>query len=101
MKILLTTFGSLGDLHPYIAVGLGLRARGHAVTLATSEVYRTKVEGEGLRFHAVRPNVAGLIDDPASMNKAFHPLTGSEYILRKVFLPFLEQAFEDVLPIAR
>jgi rhamnosyltransferase subunit B len=97
----LTTFGSLGDLHPYIAVGLGLRGRGHAVTIATSEVYRAKVEGEGLRFHAVRPDVAGLIDDLAAMHKAFHPRTGSEYILRKVFLPFLEQALEDTLPIAR
>lgn len=35
------------------------------------------------------------------MSKAFHPLKGSEYILRKVFLPFLEQTFEDTLSIAR
>ena len=25
-RIVLTTFGSLGDLHPYIAVALGLKA---------------------------------------------------------------------------
>ena len=56
-RILLATFGSLGDLHPYIAVGLGLRARGHTVTIATSELYRSKVEGEGLHFHAVRPDL--------------------------------------------
>ena len=50
---LLTTFGSLGDLHPYIAVGLGLRERGHRVSIATSEGYRAKVEGEGLELPAV------------------------------------------------
>jgi rhamnosyltransferase subunit B len=71
------------------------------VTIATSEVYRAKVEGEGLRFHPVRPDFARMVDDPASMHEAFHPRTGSEYILRKVFLPFLEEAFEDMLPIAR
>jgi hypothetical protein len=27
-RIVLTTFGSLGDLHPYIAVALGLKSRG-------------------------------------------------------------------------
>lgn len=97
----LTTFGSLGDLHPYIAVGRGLRERGHTVTLATSESYRAKVEGEGLRLHAVRPDGDGLLSNVAAMNLAFHPRTGSEYILRKVFLPVLEQSFEDLLPLAR
>ena len=41
------------------------------------------------------------MDNPVAINKAFHPLTGSEYILRKVLLPFLDQAFEDTLAIAR
>ena len=58
MNILLTTLGSLGDLHPYIAVGLGLRERGHTVTIATSEIYREKVEGEGLRFAPLRPDMS-------------------------------------------
>ncbi len=101
MKILLTTLGSLGDLHPYIAVASGLRDCGHAVTLATSELYRSKVEGEGLCFHAIRPDLAGLIDDPASIRKAFHHRTGTEYIIRRMFLPAIEQGFEDTLAAAR
>jgi hypothetical protein len=35
-RIVLTTFGSLGDLHPYIAVALGLKTRGHEAVIATS-----------------------------------------------------------------
>ena len=35
-KIVITTFGSLGDLHPYIAIALGLRERGHEVVIGTS-----------------------------------------------------------------
>jgi UDP:flavonoid glycosyltransferase YjiC (YdhE family) len=42
-RIVLTTFGSLGDLHPYIAVALGLRERGHEAIIATSGSYRQKV----------------------------------------------------------
>ena len=30
-KIVLATFGSLGDLHPLIALGIELRARGHEI----------------------------------------------------------------------
>jgi rhamnosyltransferase subunit B len=98
---LFTTFGSLGDLHPYIAVGLGLRNRGHTVTIATSEVYRTKVEGEGLRFHPVRPDMSAVLDDPEVMRRAFHPRTGSEYIFREMFLPWLDESYEDTLDAAR
>jgi rhamnosyltransferase subunit B len=100
-KILLTTLGSLGDLHPYIAVGLGLRARGHAVTIATSQFYRAKVEGEGLRFHPLRPDIGLLIDDSEALRRGIHPRTGTEYVFRKLILPWIEQSFEDTLQAAR
>ena len=29
MKIIVATFGSLGDLHPYVAIALALKQRGH------------------------------------------------------------------------
>lgn len=98
---LLTTLGSLGDLHPYIAVGLGLRDRGHTVTIATSEIYRAKVEGEGLRFAPLRPDVSRLIDNPEIMRHTVHPRNGTEYVIRKIFLPYLEQSFEDTVAAAR
>jgi rhamnosyltransferase subunit B len=97
---LLTTFGSFGDLHPYIAVGMGLRDRGHRVTIATSENYRAKVEGENLNFHAVRPDLSQLLDRPDIIRRAFHPRTGSEYIIRHLFLPPVEQSCEDLMTIA-
>jgi rhamnosyltransferase subunit B len=97
---LLTTFGSLGDLHPYIAVGLGLRDRGHRVTIATSENYRAKVVGEGLNFHAVRPDLSPLLDQPEIIARAFHPRRGSEYIMRHLFLPWVEESCEDLMRIA-
>ena len=100
-RFLLTTFGSLGDLHPYIAVGIGLRARGHEVTIATSAAYRAKVEGEGLYFHEVRPDISVLVQSPDEVARAFHPRTGSEYVIRKMVMPYLEQSYEDLKGIAR
>lgn len=38
MKIALQTWGSDGDIRPFIALGQGLVARGHSVTLAIGSV---------------------------------------------------------------
>jgi UDP:flavonoid glycosyltransferase YjiC (YdhE family) len=100
-RFLLTTFGSLGDLHPYIAVGLGLKERGHHVTIATSGDYRAKVEGEGLHFHPLRPDIGALTQNPQEIARAFHPRTGTEYVIRRMMLPYLEQSYDDLRDIAR
>ena len=83
-----------------MAVGLALQARGHRVTIATSEFYRAKIEGEGIGFHPVRPDFS-LNNRPEVMAKAFHPRKGSEYILRELILPYVEQSYEDTLAAAR
>jgi rhamnosyltransferase subunit B len=98
---LFTPFGSLGDLHPYMAVGLGLQARGHRVTIATSGIYREKVLGEGFGFRPFRPDVSHFLHDPEAMRKAFHPRSGSEYLFRRILLPAVEQSYEDTLEAAR
>jgi sterol 3beta-glucosyltransferase len=50
MHILISTFGTLGDIQPFIALGNGLRAAEHTVTVCTSEGYRTLVEAHGLNY---------------------------------------------------
>src|SRR5215510_1377858 len=83
-RVLLTTFGSFGDLHPYIAVALALQARGHRVTLATSPVYRDKVEALGIAFHPARPD---LRPEPELVRRIMDLRTGPEFVLRDLFLP--------------
>jgi len=34
-RVVLHPFGSLGDIHPYIAIALGLKSRGHRPAIAT------------------------------------------------------------------
>jgi len=97
--IVLVTWGSLGDLHPYIAVGRGLRERGHAVTVATCEMYRAKVLGEGLGFAPYPPDVLQLRTDAEAMRRAYDLRTGTEYVIRALVLPHLEAAWEALLPV--
>lgn len=53
-QIVLTTVGSFGDLHPFLAVGIALKARCCDVTVAAMGEYKSKVEMEGLTFHELR-----------------------------------------------
>jgi len=54
MKICILTFGTRGDVQPYIALGVGLKAAGHTVTLATLEEFNPQVFQYGLEFDRLR-----------------------------------------------
>lgn len=100
-RIVLTTFGSYGDLYPYIALGRGLRARGHDVVVATSESYRTKVEMHQLQFHAVRPDLDDFGPFPEVARRVYDPRLGAEYIVRGLVLPSLSNSFDDLQSAAQ
>ena len=40
MRIVFTTWGSLGDLHPYLALGVEMKRRGHDASIATLGQWR-------------------------------------------------------------
>ncbi len=95
-KIVLATFGSLGDIHPYLAIALELQARGHRPSLATSGYYRSKVEALGLGFHAVRPDAPEPADLPAFMAKLVSMSKGPEVVIRDNFMNNLQETYEDL-----
>jgi UDP:flavonoid glycosyltransferase YjiC (YdhE family) len=99
-RVVFTTFGSLGDLHPSIAIGLGLRTRGHAVSIATSETYRRKVEGTGLGFHPVRPHLPDPATDPELMARVIDNRRGSEEVINRMLMPALRDSYADTLAAA-
>jgi rhamnosyltransferase subunit B len=100
-KIVMALLGSLGDLHPYLAVAIGLQERGHEVTIATSKMYRREIEGEGVGFHAVRPDLASLYNKPLAIRKALDVETGDRYVMCRVLLPCLKESYEDLLQVCR
>lgn len=50
------TYGTRGDVQPYIALALGLKGKGHKVILAAPENFKDFVEGFGLAFHPLYGN---------------------------------------------
>jgi len=49
MQITILTVGTRGDVQPYVALGAGLRAAGHQVTVATSAHFAGFIAERGLR----------------------------------------------------
>jgi len=97
-RILLSTFGSFGDIHPYLAIALELKARGHHPVVATSEVYREKIELRGIAFHPVRPDMPSF-DQPEELVRliegAMDPREGGERVM-EMLLPFLHDIYDDL-----
>jgi len=52
-RIILTTFGSTGDLNPFIALGIALRSRGHDVVFAVESNFQQQVSLLGFPVHAL------------------------------------------------
>src|ERR1700704_1418854 len=93
-RIVLSTIGSLGDLHPVMALALGLQARGHAVVLATSDFYREKITAAGLEFSPPRPLAAPA--DPQMLRQGLGSRKGPEYLIRTILLPHVGDMYEDL-----
>lgn len=92
-RIVINTAGSLGDLHPYVAIALALRERGADPVLATHGMYRARLETLGLGFHEVPPDLADFGDLAETMKIAMDRMKGSEYVVRKLVLPYLAPTY--------
>lgn len=95
-RIVLATFGSLGDLHPYVAIGRELLARGHQAVIASFDGYREAVEQEGLEFAAMRPAMESVGDPAIAMRRLLDPRSGPEYLVRHLFMPHIRESYKDL-----
>ena len=93
---MLATFGSLGDLHPYIAVARALAARGAQPVLATIPEYRAEVEREGIAFAPAGPGMAAFGDYQALLSKLFDVRRGNAFLIREMVMPHLRTTYADL-----
>lgn len=94
-KIVLSTFGSLGDIHPKIALGLELRERGHEVKFNVMEAFREKFEMLGFEIFPLRPNLDP--EDRDLVRRLMDIKTGPELMFNEILLPNLRPMYEDMM----
>jgi UDP:flavonoid glycosyltransferase YjiC (YdhE family) len=98
-RIVLTCWGSYGDLFPYLGLARELKARGHIPVVATCPFYRDLVEAEGLRFQPVRPDVDPA--DAALLARVMDPVRGSEVVVRELVVGHLDESYADISEATR
>lgn len=97
-RIVLTTFGSYGDIHPYMAIALELQHRGHSPVIATSALYRAKIEAAGLEFCSVRPDLPPPQDqDQELIKKVMEPKSGARFLLGELIVPYVRDSYADLI----
>ena len=64
MNIGIFTYGTRGDVQPYIALAIGLMENGHQVTLAAPENFQDLVEEYGITFHPLHGDAERGMNSP-------------------------------------
>ena len=98
-KAVLSTFGTLGDLHPFIALAVAMRDHGFQPVIACAAEYKDKVEAAGIAFFPVRPSFAQIerdlgMDRPELTRRA---VARSDFLFRSIVLPYVRESYEDAM----
>ena len=99
MKAILVTLGSRGDVHPMLALGQALQARGHRALVLTNPAFGDEVAQAGLEFVPV-----GTQDDyrqTVAHPKLWHPVDGLGVMWRYLLRPALRPTFEALQLLCR
>lgn len=96
-KILLTTLGSHGDLHPYLGMAKVLKENGYEVTLSSHPHFGELVKKVGINFSHLRPSFEDIGSEDKWANQANHPTKSTEFIVKSLFMPYVRYNYEALL----
>ena len=98
-KILISTFGSLGDLHPFVALAHALARAGFEPVIATSGAHAEYVLGEGLAFAPIRPDADDLLARLGiDMGEIARRMADDDkFLFETLIFPHLRESYDDLL----
>jgi UDP:flavonoid glycosyltransferase YjiC (YdhE family) len=94
-RLVITTWGSYGDLFPYIGLGQALAGRGHQVRLVVPAFYTPLVQQAGLEPYAAGPDVDP--NDRALIARVMDPVRGPEALVRDWLMPLVEAFYRQLV----
>jgi UDP:flavonoid glycosyltransferase YjiC (YdhE family) len=96
-RIVISCWGSHGDLFPYIGLAVALKRRGHWPVIATSVGYRSEIEREGIELVEAGPAID--TSSPLAQElyeRVMDPRKGSEVIVAELLMPKLRETHEQL-----
>ncbi|MCB9639654.1 MAG: glycosyltransferase family 1 protein [Myxococcales bacterium] len=94
MRIVLTTWGTSGDLEPFLAIAAALKARGAEVVIFTNPYFAEQVERKGIEVKTF-----GASWSPVGMAQnahLAHPHFGPVRVWQELYAPRMLPLFEEV-----
>lgn len=106
MRVLVLTAGSRGDVQPFVALGTGLKAAGHEVTVCTHSTFEGFVTERGLGYAYLNDELVrflGTDEGRSTVEKAHNIIgwLGKAVSLRKVFTPMMRRMLDEEWKAAR
>ncbi|HET6979402.1 MAG TPA: glycosyltransferase [Pyrinomonadaceae bacterium] len=97
-RVVMATIGSLGDLHPYIALALEMKKRYIEPVIATSDTYRERIESLDIKFHPIRPTwpEAETSEYQKMVDDVFDPNRGAEHLFKRILVPAVRDMYADL-----
>ncbi|MBC7771273.1 MAG: glycosyltransferase family 1 protein [Pyrinomonadaceae bacterium] len=99
MNILLTTVGSAGDIHPFVAIGRELLSRGHAVSMLANPYFASTITHSGIGFVPLGDEVN--FQEMMRIPNAVHPRKGGITVLRELVFPNIKLFYERATEVMR
>jgi rhamnosyltransferase subunit B len=100
-KAALATFGTLGDVYPFIAIAHALAKRGIEPTIAAPEMYRDAIQSEGIDYARLRPDGRNIAEALGTdIRGVFEGMKKPHFILDEIYMRFLRETYDDVLCVA-
>lgn len=102
MRITIVTIGTRGDAQPYLALGAGLQAAGHSVTLCTHENFRPFIESYGVTFMPLAGDIRAILEseEGKTLLATRNPVTMTRK-MTQLALPSLRQMTADIIAATR
>jgi rhamnosyltransferase subunit B len=89
-RIVITTFGSTGDLNPFVALGLALRSNGHDALFAVEDNFQQRVSSLGFPVQVLMGNQAEALGPYShQIFNSDQPLSSLKLLVDRYILPTL------------
>ncbi|HET9129708.1 MAG TPA: glycosyltransferase, partial [Terriglobia bacterium] len=94
MKVLLVPFGSYGDVHPFVGLGLELKRRGHDIVMITNAHFRKMAEAAGFEF--VETSSEEIYRESMDNELLWHPNKGFPYLAQNFVIPMIRPIYDII-----
>lgn len=99
--VLISTFGSIGSLNPFLSIAFGLRGRGHKVMFAVEENLCDSVREAGFPVHTISGDAGRVFQQYGhELFCSSSPVASNKIIVEKWILPKLRKKIEELRTIA-